>query len=56
MIGGPPASDEYAAEIGANYYGKDAYAGGEIAREMALFPCGKPLSKKSGRKTASKWR
>jgi len=34
MIGGPPASDEFAAEIGTYYYGKDSYAGVQIAREV----------------------
>jgi len=33
LIGGPPTSEEFAKEIGADFYGKDAYRGVQIARE-----------------------
>jgi 5-methyltetrahydrofolate--homocysteine methyltransferase len=32
IIGGPPTSTEFAKKIGADFYGKDAYMGVEIAR------------------------
>jgi methanogenic corrinoid protein MtbC1 len=34
IIGGPPTSDEFAKKIGADFYGKDAYNGVEIARRL----------------------
>jgi len=34
MIGGPPTSDVYAHKIGADYYGKDAQIGVEIAKKV----------------------
>jgi 5-methyltetrahydrofolate--homocysteine methyltransferase len=36
MIGGPPISSDFAEEIGADFYGKDAYTGVEIARRLVL--------------------
>lgn len=37
IIGGPPTSEQFAREIGADYYGKDAYAGLEILKEIATI-------------------
>lgn len=34
IIGGPPISDAYAEKIGADFFGKDAYEGVEIARRI----------------------
>ncbi len=34
MIGGPPTSPEFAKEIGADYYGENAYVGAQLAREI----------------------
>jgi len=35
IIGGPPTSEQFAREIGADYYGRDAYAGLEILKGIA---------------------
>ncbi len=34
VIGGPPTSDEFAREIGADYYGENAITGIQIAKEI----------------------
>jgi 5-methyltetrahydrofolate--homocysteine methyltransferase len=34
IIGGPPTGIEFAKKIGADFYGKDAYTGVEIARSI----------------------
>jgi 5-methyltetrahydrofolate--homocysteine methyltransferase len=33
LVGGPPISEKYAKEIGADFYGKNAYTGVQIARK-----------------------
>jgi 5-methyltetrahydrofolate--homocysteine methyltransferase len=37
LIGGPPTSNKIAEEMGADYYGKDAYSAVEIAKRIASF-------------------
>jgi 5-methyltetrahydrofolate--homocysteine methyltransferase len=37
MIGGPPTTDEFAKEIGADFRGKDAYEGVEQARHFSMI-------------------
>ena len=37
IIGGPPTSEDFALKIGADYHGRDAYAGVEIARKISLL-------------------
>ena len=34
MIGGPPTTDDFAQEIGADFRGKDAYMGVEQAKRF----------------------
>lgn len=34
MIGGPPTTDDFAREIGADFRGRDAYEGVEQARRF----------------------
>jgi 5-methyltetrahydrofolate--homocysteine methyltransferase len=34
MIGGPPTTDDFAKEIGADFRGKDAYEGVEQAKRF----------------------